>query len=343
MSFCRICLDDDNTRNLISPCRCNGTSKYVHYKCLEEWRVNNSNPDAQVKCMECNTEYRIVNKYPIETFKVEHKNIFLFKTLLHPLFLILPTLGIIIGVESLTHYKTTELLDSIVFTNITYDINHNIFEYISYYFTFSSSFIYISFYLTFLFMVFLEIKRKCKYALHVFLGYLISLIVNTGYIYLYFLFSFNIRYYFVAGLLSPIIYYYTFIWFLKCFHNDMIHKLNNYYNKTKYLNYQENQGIVNPTFDETLNDNEVFLIENDNVDESQQQLYINAHYPPPPPPPPLPQQSPQQSPLIPPVDYDTFTPSFENANVNINRNRITQRFTSIVDELNHRFRNNSDA
>lgn len=332
MSFCRICLDDDTIRNLISPCRCNGTSKYVHYECLEEWRVNNPNHDAQVKCMECNTEYRIVNKYPIETFKVDHKKTFLFKTLLHPFLLILPTLGIIIGVESLSDYKTTELLDSFIFTNITYDINHNIFEYISYYYTLSSSFIYISLYLIFLIVFFLEIKRKCKYALHVFLGYLISFVINCGYIYLYLMFSFNIRYYFVAGLLSPVIYYYTFIWFLKYFHNDTIHKLNNNYNKTRYLNYQETQGIVNPTFEETPPDNEVFLIENNDFDEplqieSHNQLYPNIPSPPP----------------IPPVDYDTFTPSFENANVTINRNRITQRFTSIVDELNHRFRNNSDA
>lgn len=330
MSFCRICLDDENINNLISPCRCNGTSKYVHYKCLEEWRVNNANPDAQIKCMECNTEYKIVNKYPIETFTVDYKKIFLFKTLLHPLFLILPTLGLFIGLEYLTHYQTTELLDSIVQTNITYIIHNNIFEYVSYYFTISSSFSYISVYLLFLLVFFLEIKRKCKYALHVFLGYLISLVVNTGYIYLYLLFSFNIHFYFIAGLLSPVIYYYTFRWFLKYFHNDTINKLNNYYNKTVYLNYEENQGIVNPTFDDTFryNDNDVFLLENNEFNEPIQ-LQSSAHVPPPPP--------------IPPVDYDTFTPSFQNVDVNRNRFRITQRFSTIVDELNHRFRNNSDA
>ena len=328
MSFCRICLDDENTRNLISPCRCNGTSKYVHYKCLEEWRVNNPNPDAQVKCMECNTEYKIVNKYPIETFNVDYKKTILFKTLLHPFFFILPMIGIFIGIEYLTHYQTSELLDSIVFTNITYIIHHNIFEYISYYYTLSSSFCYITFYLVFLLVFFLEVKRKCKYATHVILGYLVSLFVNSGYIYLYFIFSFNIHYYFVAGIFSPVIYYYTFLWFLKYFHNDMINKLNNHYNKTKYLNYQDNEGIANPVFDETFQDDEVFLVENNDFNEPIQ-LQHSGHVPLPPP--------------IPPVDYDTFTPSFENIDVNRNRIRITQRFTSIVDELNHRFRNNSDA
>lgn len=335
MTFCRICLDEENIRNLISPCRCNGTSKYVHYECLEQWRVNNPNHDAQIKCMECNTEYKIVKKYPLETFLVDHKKIFLFKTLLHPFMLILPIFGLIIGIESLVHYKTTKFLDSIIFTNITYDIKHNVFEYICYYYTLSSSFLYISLYLTFLIIFFLEVKRKCKYALHVFLGYLISFIANCGYIYLYLIFSFNIRYYFVAGILSPIIYYYTFIWFLKYFHNDMIIKLNNSYNKVKYLNYEETQDNDNLMFDETIQDDEVFLIENNEFNEplqmeSQNRLYPNISY-----------DFPLSPPPIPPVDYDTFTP--ENANVNRNRNRITQRFTNIVDELNHRFRNNSDA
>jgi len=98
-----------------------------------------------------------------------------------------------------------------------------------------------------------------------------------------------------------VIYYYTFCWFLKYFHNDTINKLNNYYNKTVYLNYEENQGIVNPTFDDTFryNDNDVFLLENNEFNEPIQ-LQSSAHVPPPPHPPP-----------IPPVDYDTFTPSFQ--------------------------------
>lgn len=36
--LCRFCLDDDNTEDLISPCRCSGGQKYVHKKCLIQWQ-----------------------------------------------------------------------------------------------------------------------------------------------------------------------------------------------------------------------------------------------------------------------------------------------------------------
>ena len=35
---CRICLEEDTVENLISPCECKGTHRYVHGDCLSEWR-----------------------------------------------------------------------------------------------------------------------------------------------------------------------------------------------------------------------------------------------------------------------------------------------------------------
>jgi len=34
---CRICLDNEGD-DLIAPCRCKGTQKYVHRSCLDNWR-----------------------------------------------------------------------------------------------------------------------------------------------------------------------------------------------------------------------------------------------------------------------------------------------------------------
>ena len=36
---CRICFESLSTREdpLISPCLCNGTSKWVHKKCIQHW------------------------------------------------------------------------------------------------------------------------------------------------------------------------------------------------------------------------------------------------------------------------------------------------------------------
>ncbi|GFZ19879.1 RING/FYVE/PHD zinc finger superfamily protein [Actinidia rufa] len=35
---CRICLEIDG-RDFIAPCKCKGTSKYVHRECLDHWRA----------------------------------------------------------------------------------------------------------------------------------------------------------------------------------------------------------------------------------------------------------------------------------------------------------------
>uniref|UniRef100_A0A0D9XTY9 RING-CH-type domain-containing protein n=1 Tax=Leersia perrieri TaxID=77586 RepID=A0A0D9XTY9_9ORYZ len=35
---CRICLETDG-RDFIAPCKCKGTSKYVHRDCLDHWRA----------------------------------------------------------------------------------------------------------------------------------------------------------------------------------------------------------------------------------------------------------------------------------------------------------------
>ena len=54
---CRICLDEDDMTNLIAPCRCNGSVKYVHRDCIQTWIRSTDNPDLKKKCAMCQTEY----------------------------------------------------------------------------------------------------------------------------------------------------------------------------------------------------------------------------------------------------------------------------------------------
>eukprot|EP01084_Bolivina_argentea_P072244 131207_1 len=68
---CRYCLDGNNATNLISPCDCEGTSKYVHQDCLAQWiktkhasslRINilqHQSITRTLKCTECRGDYRI--------------------------------------------------------------------------------------------------------------------------------------------------------------------------------------------------------------------------------------------------------------------------------------------
>ena len=68
---CRICFELETPDDpFIYPCKCKGTSKYVHTSCLNSWRTLNRDNDAFKRCMECRTEYDIVNEFPIENVKL---------------------------------------------------------------------------------------------------------------------------------------------------------------------------------------------------------------------------------------------------------------------------------
>lgn len=56
---CRICLEEDSIDNMLHPCKCTGSSKYVHKGCLNEWRNITTNRDNQYKCEICNYRYKV--------------------------------------------------------------------------------------------------------------------------------------------------------------------------------------------------------------------------------------------------------------------------------------------
>ena len=65
LKICRVCYDDKETKKnpLIYPCKCCGTSKWIHKECLLKW-IDTSN---NYKCPQCQYKY-IINKktkYPI--------------------------------------------------------------------------------------------------------------------------------------------------------------------------------------------------------------------------------------------------------------------------------------
>lgn len=55
---CRICLGEDTIDNLLVPCRCSGSMKYVHYSCLVTWMQETTNEESKIKCEICNVEYQ---------------------------------------------------------------------------------------------------------------------------------------------------------------------------------------------------------------------------------------------------------------------------------------------
>ena len=54
--MCRICFE--NGKNLISPCHCSGTIKFVHRECLEKWRNFESDIYRPFRCEICHSFYQ---------------------------------------------------------------------------------------------------------------------------------------------------------------------------------------------------------------------------------------------------------------------------------------------
>lgn len=54
---CRICFEEGG--ELIAPCLCKGSSKWIHRDCLNHWRVSGSNPRALTNCCECGFQYHM--------------------------------------------------------------------------------------------------------------------------------------------------------------------------------------------------------------------------------------------------------------------------------------------
>eukprot|EP00300_Choanocystis_sp_HF-7_P018831 c20152_g1_i3.p1 GENE.c20152_g1_i3~~c20152_g1_i3.p1 ORF type:complete len:974 (+),score=223.64 c20152_g1_i3:181-2922(+) len=57
--ICRICLDGRGSGNLVAPCKCKGSMRYVHVGCLNAWRTSSNNPASFSQCDNCKYFYRI--------------------------------------------------------------------------------------------------------------------------------------------------------------------------------------------------------------------------------------------------------------------------------------------
>ena len=68
---CRICLGDEHSQDIISPCSCSGSLAYVHRECLDKWRARNKNGRGFKACDICSFEYVIetIVDHPDEELK----------------------------------------------------------------------------------------------------------------------------------------------------------------------------------------------------------------------------------------------------------------------------------
>jgi len=57
---CRYCLDSNEQHDFIIPCKCKGSIKYVHRKCLDEWRASDVEGNRFKQCDICKFNYILV-------------------------------------------------------------------------------------------------------------------------------------------------------------------------------------------------------------------------------------------------------------------------------------------
>ena len=72
--LCRICFEGAHSNDkLLAPCKCTGSSRYIHQSCLRKWRfTNDAESESRNKCMECKYTYKtsIITKSVPLLFKI---------------------------------------------------------------------------------------------------------------------------------------------------------------------------------------------------------------------------------------------------------------------------------
>ena len=54
---CRLCFEGEADGPLVQPCACCGPAKWIHNRCLEQWRRTSPKEDAAYRCGQCMDEY----------------------------------------------------------------------------------------------------------------------------------------------------------------------------------------------------------------------------------------------------------------------------------------------
>lgn len=123
--ICRICFEGETVGNeLIHPCLCKGTQKYIHLKCLQEWRTTNMDtPEKRDYCEICKYHYAIKEyddylKYKISNDIITNSLIFSSVVLLSTLIWTIDYFSDFILIKLMTFYNYEKNKIYIRFSNI---------------------------------------------------------------------------------------------------------------------------------------------------------------------------------------------------------------------------------
>ena len=210
---CRICLDEDEIVNLVSPCNCSGTSKYIHAECLNTWRDQNINSPHYNVCIDCRANY----KYTInskELIIINNNN----TTIIYFSILVVFTL-----LFSSNYNTITDIFDSIKNRNITQILdNNNDYYYIMFSVIISNYLINCLFFL-FSSLLLLKINNKKKYLSKIYVNKLYN-IIKLLYIFIFYI-IFSIK------MFVSICFILVFVDYMNCEyyiqkHNNILNEIN---------------------------------------------------------------------------------------------------------------------
>ena len=260
LPFCKICFETSNTidNKLIHPCKCDGSIKFVHQKCILKW-LNQTN-DSKKVCEICKYEYKL---------KKQHNNEFYFfykdqhscrtEGLLFFLYIICCSLlATIYGIADTTNdYSWTKFISnnntiSVSSVKYLYESKGTNYDWnIMYYLPMGVYSINVFY---FFFFLFLPLMKVYQYKLYYKLIYKY---------YLLFVFTLNLYLYMVIAFLqnAPYIDFFQFFLYvniLLCFcnyplirlymnkHDVILKEINKTHNILKIANYEnENENVQN--------------------------------------------------------------------------------------------------
>jgi hypothetical protein len=281
-TVCRICFEEEQEdRVLISPCKCSGSSKYVHYDCLETWRNTTTNEEAKKKCMECNASYIIVNKFPLETITINFDKNIVARNFFAQYLVSASVILCIFSLDWFLKKPSVKLLEMIQTTNITYYLENSNSHTFIYYNSLGSSLVYFLFNILFFIVMMVCVHQRCKY-LKVFPICFLNAILSLSWFYFYFIFPYSQNTYFYFILLTPVLNY-LFLLMTLTYHNSVLSTLNTN-NKPRFLEYPPNTTFNRDFIQISMNplyDNE---IENEPLIQEITEISVRPPVPPPPPP-----------------------------------------------------------
>ena len=183
---CKICFESSNEEQgeLVSPCACDGSIKYVHKSCLNNWRFNGINDESKLKCEICKKPYIIKKSFEDETFIF---NIYNFKKLKIAILYIIYILScllfsfLIFLMDISTNYASYNIISfrrnlDLRFINLIKNLSEGTF--IFYYFSFSSYVFSVLFHFLSIIVPLYVVKRREMYFKKMWYKNLLIFIIN---------------------------------------------------------------------------------------------------------------------------------------------------------------------